>query len=150
MTSRDSISSPQLVFIRPNRPQPAAPKRQASQQQQQVQVQQQQVMADERVHTLDMEERSQAIQKVVQDMQTLNELFVDMALMVDEQTVLIDRIDVNIEQTHSRTTQAVEELKGAAKSQRRTRNLVIGATTTVLTAAGIVALIGAFKPRWFS
>lgn len=83
-------------------------------------------------------------------MQTLNALFMDMALMVDEQTVLIDRIDVNIEQTQSRTTQAVEELKGAAKSQRRTRKLVIGATTTVLTAAGVVALLAAFKPRIFS
>jgi syntaxin 1B/2/3 len=147
----------QLQFIRPQRsgrsnshsssppskPLPEHPQRQL----------QQQVLVDERVHALDSaaaEERNQAIQKVAQDMQTLNALFMDMALMVDEQTVLIDRIDVNIEQTQSRTTQAVEELKGAAKSQRRTRKLVIGATTTVLTAAGVVALLAAFKPRIFS
>jgi t-SNARE complex subunit (syntaxin) len=126
---------------------PSPPRQQSAQQQQQ------QVLVDERVLAVDSEaaeERSQAIHKVAQDLQTLNALFVDMALMVDEQTLLIDRIDVNIEQTHSRTSKAVEELKGAAKSQRRTRNLVIGATTTVLTAAGVMALLAAFKPRIFS
>jgi len=158
-----SAPTPVLTFQRPSRRPPIPDRRAqlnpdelqsttmdaATPQQQQQQQQQQQTQALIGHDSL-IRSRQEELEQLARDVALVNELFVDMALLVQEQSLTLENIETNVTATEVTTKQAVEQLRGAAKTQRRNRGLIAGIVTTALTAVGVMAVVGALKPRLFS
>jgi len=67
-------------------------------------------------------ERHQGIKEIETKVVELNEMFRDLAVMVDEQGIEIDNIESHLANAEEHTTQGVVELVEAEKSQRKARN----------------------------
>ncbi|CAM6084728.1 unnamed protein product [Calypogeia fissa] len=65
-----------------------------------------------------IEEREQGIREIQQQIGEVNEIFKDLAVLVNEQGVMIDDIDSNIENSYAATTQASRQLGKAVTSQK--------------------------------
>ncbi len=85
---------------------------------------------------IEIEERNDAIQQIAHDIIQINEMFRDLQLMVGDQQTLIDRIDLNIDNTVVHTETAVPILKDAEKYQKSSRKM-----QCILLAILIVVLI---------
>jgi syntaxin 7 len=65
-----------------------------------------------------IEEREQGIREIHQQIGEVNEIFKDLAVLVNEQGYMIDDIDSHIESAHSATVQGNRQLVKAVKSQK--------------------------------
>uniref|UniRef100_A0A803LR92 t-SNARE coiled-coil homology domain-containing protein n=1 Tax=Chenopodium quinoa TaxID=63459 RepID=A0A803LR92_CHEQI len=65
-----------------------------------------------------IEEREQGIKEVQSQIGQVNEIFMDLAVLVHEQGVVIDDIHSNIEASAAVTSQAKQQLSKASKSER--------------------------------
>jgi syntaxin 7 len=72
-----------------------------------------------------IEEREQGILEIQQQIGEVNEIFQDLAVLVNEQGQMIDDIEANIVSTAVRTKDAQRELTKADKSQKAARNKMI-------------------------
>ena len=85
-----------------------------------------------------IEEREMGILEIQQQIGEVNEIFQDLAVLVNEQGTMIDDIEANIVSTAVRTKDAQRELTKADKSQKAARNkmiclaIVVAAVLTVL------------------
>ena len=69
-----------------------------------------------------IEEREQGIVEIQHQIGEVNEIFQDLALLVNEQGEMIEDIESNIVRTGQHTSAAVKELKKADKSHKNLRN----------------------------
>jgi len=91
----------------------------------------------------ELEERHERMKRIEQGVKEIQELFQDLALLVDEQAEHIDNIERNVAQTSKYTEQAEKELLKAEKTQKRSRKcmcflflLLIGVVIALI--AGLV------------
>jgi t-SNARE complex subunit (syntaxin) len=86
-------------------------------------------------------EREAEIRNIEQGVTELNELFRDVAHIVNEQGELLDNIHENVENTRTDTRRADLELRSAARHQRQARSkaccllLILGVILTVIVLA---------------
>jgi syntaxin 7 len=85
-----------------------------------------------------IEEREHGILEIQQQIGEVNEIFQDLAVLVNEQGQMIDDIEANIVSTAVRTKDAQRELTKADKSQKAARNKMI------CVAAGVAAVLVIF------
>ena len=81
-----------------------------------------------------IEEREQGILEIQQQIGEVNEIFQDLAVLVNEQGQMIDDIEANIVSTAVRTKDAQRELTKADKSQKAARNKMICVAVAVAVA----------------
>lgn len=73
-----------------------------------------------KVNQVIIEERERDMNEIVKDIETINEIYKDLSLLVSEQGDNINIIADNIEHTVESTKCAVQELEKAEKRQTRT------------------------------
>mmetsp|Transcript_24235 Transcript_24235/g.29388 ORF Transcript_24235/g.29388 Transcript_24235/m.29388 type:complete len:283 (-) Transcript_24235:106-954(-) len=66
-------------------------------------------------------ERDQGINEITQQIHEVNEIFQDLAVLVNEQGGMLEDIEANIVKTNMKVKDAGQELKQAQKSQKRSR-----------------------------
>mmetsp|Transcript_30600 Transcript_30600/g.49269 ORF Transcript_30600/g.49269 Transcript_30600/m.49269 type:complete len:295 (-) Transcript_30600:193-1077(-) len=86
-----------------------------------------------------IEEREAGILEIQQQIGEVNEIFQDLAVLVNEQGQMIDDIEANIVSTAVRTKDAQRELTKADKSQKAARNKMI--CLAVVIAVVLIVLI---------
>ena len=86
-----------------------------------------------------IEEREQGILEIQQQIGEVNEIFQDLAVLVNEQGQMIDDIEANIVSTAVRTKDPQRELTKADKSQKAARNKMI--CLAVVIAVVLIILI---------
>lgn len=84
---------------------------------------QQQLLLFEEENTKMAEHREQEVTKIVKSIVDLNDIFKDLAGMVQEQGTVLDRIDYNVEQTQTRVTEGYKQLQKAELYQRKNRKM---------------------------
>ncbi|KAG7550913.1 Syntaxin N-terminal domain [Arabidopsis thaliana x Arabidopsis arenosa] len=84
-----------------------------------------------------IEEREQGNREVQEQISEVNEIFKDLAGLVNHQGIIVDDISANIDNSHAATTQATAQLRKAAKTQRSNSSL----TCLLILIFGIVLLI---------
>ena len=84
-------------------------------------------------------EREQGIAEIQQQIGEVNEIFQDLAVLVNEQGQMIDDIEANIVSTAVRTKDARRELTKADKSQKAARNKMI--CLAIVIAVVLIVLI---------
>ncbi|KAG6475681.1 hypothetical protein ZIOFF_064910 [Zingiber officinale] len=84
-----------------------------------------------------IEEREQGIQEIQQQIGQVNEIFKDLAVLVNDQGIVIDDINSHIESSHAATLQAKSQLKKAEKTQKSNSSLMC----LLLVIFGIILLI---------
>ena len=82
-----------------------------------------------------IEEREQGILEIQQQIGEVNEIFQDLAVLVNEQGQMIDDIEADIVSTAVRTKDAQRELTKADKSQRERRE------TEMICLAVVIAVV---------
>lgn len=70
-------------------------------------------------------ERETEITHVVKSIQDLNELFKDLAVMIEDQGTVVDRIDYNIEKVSYSVQHGLTELEKASKYQKTNRKMYL-------------------------
>lgn len=97
---------------------------------------QQQLLLFEEENTKQAEHREQEVTKIVKSIVDLNDIFKDLAGMVQEQGTVLDRIDYNVEQTQTKVTEGFKQLQKAELYQRKNRKmyciLVLASVTVFL------------------
>lgn len=97
---------------------------------------QQQLLLFEEENTKMAEHREQEVTKIVKSILDLNDIFKDLAGMVQEQGTVLDRIDYNVEQTQTQVTEGYKQLQKAEVYQRKNRKMYC-----ILVLAGITLLM---------
>lgn len=95
---------------------------------------QKQLVMLEQDNTEMIETREKEVLHVMKSIVQLNEIYKELATMVQEQGTVLDRIDYNVESTHVKVHQGYEQLKRAEFYQRKSRKLfcIMVLATTVL------------------
>ena len=91
------------------------------------------------LYTALIAEREQGIAEIQQQIGEVNEIFQDLAVLVNEQGQMIDDIEANIVSTAVRTKDARRELTKADKSQKAARNKMI--CLAIVIAVVLIVLI---------
>jgi len=92
-----------------------------------------------------VENRHRDILRLEQSIKELHQLFLDMAILVEAQGELIDQIEYNVSQSVAYTRQAVKELQGANKFQKKSRKklccivVILLIILVLLGGGGIIA-----------
>ncbi|XP_059300134.1 syntaxin-22-like isoform X2 [Lycium ferocissimum] len=84
-----------------------------------------------------IEEREQGIIEIQHHIGELNEMFKDLALLVNEQGIMLDDISSNVESSHDATAQAAQQLTKASKIHRSTSSM----SCLLLVIFGVILLI---------
>ncbi|MCO5560457.1 hypothetical protein L7F22_014072 [Adiantum nelumboides] len=87
-----------------------------------------------------IEDRSQGIEAIQQQIGEVHEIFKVLSLLVREQGIMIDDIEGNIESSHSATVQASRQLSKVAISQKSSSSLVC-LLLVIFGAAFMIAII---------
>eukprot|EP00884_Botryococcus_braunii_P000955 jgi/Botrbrau1/10860/Bobra.0025s0038.1 len=88
-----------------------------------------------------IEEREEGIAEITQQIREVNEIFQDLAVLVNDQGLMLDDIEANIGSTAERTREGGRELLLADRHQRRSRNkmcFIVAAFAFVLAILVIV------------
>lgn len=102
---------------------------------------QQQLLLFEEENTRMAEHREQEVTKVVKSIVDLNEIFKDLATMVQEQGTILDRIDYNVEQTQTQVGEGLKQLRQAEVYHRKNRKMVCILGLASVTLLMLVLLI---------
>ena len=86
---------------------------------------------------LAVDQRTREIEKLCNDVYKINELFVDMAMLVEEQGNTIDNIEANVTSTYNNTKDAVKQIETAKKYEKKVGNK----TKIAFGLSGIIATI---------
>ena len=88
----------------------------------------QQILADANIakqQLADIEARHKEIIKLERDMVELNEIFVDLSLLIEDQGVRIDSIEANVVKTTDEVEMGQEKLVEARTNQKKARKVTI-------------------------
>lgn len=88
-----------------------------------------------------IEEREEEIQKVVQSISDLAEIFRDLSSIVVEQGTILDRIDYNVESAVTQTDDGLKQLRKAEEYQKKNKKLYIIFVMAVITVIMLIILI---------
>lgn len=90
-----------------------------------------------------VQERDEEIKKIHKDMIEVNQIYKNIAELVDSQTPLIDSIESNITSTKDNVEEANKELKEAEQTQSNNNGLMIFGVSaaTIATVVGTVLVI---------
>lgn len=88
-----------------------------------------------------IEEREEEIQKVVQSISDLSEVFSDLSSIVIEQGTVLDRIDYNVENAVTKTDDGLKQLRKAEEYQKKNKKLYIIFVLAVITVIMLIILI---------
>lgn len=102
---------------------------------------QQQLLLFEEENTRMAEHREHEVTKVVKSIVDLNEIFKDLASMVQEQGTILDRIDYNVEQTQTQVGEGLKQLRQAEVYHRKNRKMVCILVLASVTLLLLVLLI---------
>lgn len=102
---------------------------------------QQQLLLFEEENTKMAEHREQEVTKIVKSIVDLNDIFKDLASMVQEQGTVLDRIDYNVEQTQTTVSEGLKQLRQAEVYHRKNRKMFCILVLASLTLFMIVLLI---------
>jgi len=96
-----------------------------------------------------IEDREKDIKKIEKSIVEVNEIFTDLANIVQEQGYMIDNIESNITNTEVATSQGVVELQQASKHQRKARNkmCILAIILSVVAAALALILVLTLKKK---
>ncbi|KAM6321917.1 syntaxin-3 isoform 1-T1 [Podargus strigoides] len=89
----------------------------------------------------EIEGRHKDIVRLESSIKELHDMFVDIAMLVENQGAMIDRIENNMDQSVGFVERAVADTKKAVKYQSEARRKVLILAVVVLLLLGIVALI---------
>jgi len=92
-------------------------------------------------------ERHQGIKDIETRVVELNEMFRDLAVMVDEQGVEIDNIESHLANAEEYTNQGVVEVQQAEKSQRSARNKLCCIAVIGVIVVAVIVLIALFASK---
>ncbi|XP_053618081.1 syntaxin-16 [Plodia interpunctella] len=84
---------------------------------------QKQLLLLQEENTKMVSEREEEVNKIVRSIMDLNEIFKDLGHMVHEQGTILDRIDYNIEQTHTQVYEGFKQLQKADSYHRKNRKM---------------------------
>lgn len=84
---------------------------------------QKQILLLEEENTKMVEEREEEVNKIVRSITDLNDVFKDLAHMVNEQGTVLDRIDYNVELTQVQVHEGYKQLQKAEQYQRKNRKM---------------------------
>lgn len=96
----------------------------------------QQLLLFEEENTRLIESREREVAKIVKSIVDLQDIFKDLAGMVQEQGTVLDRIDYNVEATQSRVADGLKQLQKAESYQKKNRKMCI-----ILVEAGLVLFL---------
>lgn len=100
------------------------------------QMTQQQLLYLEEENTQMAAQREQEVNSIVKSIVDLNDIFKELARMVEDQGTILDRIDYNIEQTQTQVYEGFKQLQKADTYQRKNRKmcciLILGASIILL------------------
>lgn len=102
---------------------------------------QQQLLLFEEENTRVAEHREQEVGKVVKSIVDLNEIFKDLAGMVQDQGTILDRIDYNVEQTQTTVGEGMKQLRQAEVYHRKNRKMFCIMVMASVTMLLLVLLI---------
>lgn len=102
---------------------------------------QQQLLLFEEENTKVAEHREQEVTKIVKSIVDLNDIFKDLASMVQEQGTVLDRIDYNVEQTQATVSEGLKQLRQAEVYHRKNRKMYCILVLASLTLFMMVLLI---------
>lgn len=102
---------------------------------------QQQLLLFEEDNTRMAEHREQEVTKVVKSIVDLNDIFKDISTMVHEQGTVLDRIDYNVEQTHTQVNEGLKQLRQAEVYHRKNRKMFCILVLASVTLVMLVTLI---------
>lgn len=96
----------------------------------------QQLLLFEEENTRLIESREREVSKIVKSIMDLQDIFKDLAGMVQEQGTVLDRIDYNVEATQSKVSAGLQQLAKAEAYQKKNRKMCI-----ILIEAGLVLFL---------
>ncbi|XP_045762521.1 syntaxin-16 [Maniola jurtina] len=103
---------------------------------------QKQLLLMQEENTKMVAEREEEVNKIVKSIVDLNDIFKDLAQMVNEQGTVLDRIDYNVEQTQVQVHEGYKQLQKAERYQRQNRKMhcimMLAVTVIVLVILLIV------------
>lgn len=102
---------------------------------------QQQLLLFEEENTKLAEHREQEVTKIVKSIVDLNDIFKDLASMVQEQGTVLDRIDYNVEQTQTTVSEGLKQLRQAEVYHRKNRKMCCILVLAPVTLFMLVLLI---------
>lgn len=88
-----------------------------------------------------IEERDQGIKEIQNQISEVNEIFKDLAVLVNEQGVIIDDIGSNVESSYVATVEATTHLVKASKSQKSRKCLSCWIPLAILAVVIIIVVI---------
>eukprot|EP01117_Protostelium_nocturnum_P002071 TRINITY_DN12712_c0_g1_i1.p1 TRINITY_DN12712_c0_g1~~TRINITY_DN12712_c0_g1_i1.p1 ORF type:complete len:270 (-),score=52.92 TRINITY_DN12712_c0_g1_i1:40-849(-) len=100
---------------------------------------------DSNVDSAIIEERNEDIRKLEKDMQQLNEVFIDVARIIDEQGHMITTIEDNTFHAANNTEEGTNQLRQASTYQRSSRSKLC---CLLLILVLVLAALGLFAGLW--
>ena len=91
-----------------------------------------------------IKERHKGIKEIETKVVELNEMFRDLSIMVDEQGIEIDNIESHIANAEQYTSQGVQEIASAEKSQRSARTKLCCIALIIVVVIAVVILVALF------
>lgn len=88
-----------------------------------------------------VQQREREVAHIVRSIAELNEIFKDLASMIVDQGVTLDRIDYNLEHSQMKVHQGLEQLQKAEKIQKKNRKMMCIIILAVTTFVLVVVLI---------
>jgi syntaxin 7 len=88
-----------------------------------------------------IQDRQQGIEEIHEQIVEVNEIFQDLAVLVNDQGAMLDDIESNMVRTSTKTRDAIKELKQADKSQRSSRNRMCCLMFFFLTVLAILIVV---------
>jgi syntaxin 1A len=92
----------------------------------------------------DVQQRHQEILKLENSIKELHDMFMDMAMLVESQGEMIDRIEYNVEQSVDYVSKATQDTKKAVRYQsaaRRKKLVLLGIACVVLVVIAIILIV---------
>ncbi|KAI9581724.1 syntaxin-16 [Glossina fuscipes] len=102
---------------------------------------QQQLLLFEEENSRLVSSRDEEVTKIVKSIYDLNDIFKDLGHMVHEQGTILDRIDYSIEQTQTRISEGLRQLRRAEMYQRKNRKMCVIMVLAAISLSMLVILI---------
>lgn len=88
-----------------------------------------------------IQDREEGIKKIEGTIREVNEIFTDLAQLVNEQGIMIDNIESNIESTAHNTAEGVVELRKASDHQKSARSKMCWLALIIAIVAAVITII---------
>eukprot|EP00730_Choanoeca_flexa_P005291 TRINITY_DN11920_c0_g1_i1.p1 TRINITY_DN11920_c0_g1~~TRINITY_DN11920_c0_g1_i1.p1 ORF type:complete len:265 (+),score=103.00 TRINITY_DN11920_c0_g1_i1:237-1031(+) len=103
--------------------------------------QQQMMAAEVDIRTAQIHEREQGVRELESQMTEVNDIFKDLATIVQEQGDQLDSIESSLTTTYDRVDGGVEQLTRASHYQKKARNKAMCLLVIVVVVAAILAIV---------